>query len=442
MWAGRRGGAHRRGAGSRVLPGHRGTARPPPGAPAPTPCTPATASCPSAPTSPRPARRAGLVFIGPPPAAIRAMGDKAPAKRRMLAAGVPCAPGLPGRGPERRAPGGRGAGTGPAAAGQGRGRRWRPRHAAGARPPSCRRRWPARGAKRKRLRRRHADAGAADRRRPPHRDPGVRRRPRRAVHLGERDCTAQRRRQKVDRGSALAPGRPGDARRDGPRRGGRGAGGGLPSAPARWSSSSTPHGRHYFLEMNTRLQVEHPVTECITGLDLVEWQLRVAAGEPLPLQQDEVRFKATPSSCGCTPKTPTTAGSRRPGASSAGPLNAAGVRIDHGIAAAARSRPTTTPWWPSSSPMVATATTPSAACARAGRVAADRPDQQRPLPARPAAAPAVPRSAHDHHAAGRVGRRRRAAAAAPGAARRGLALAAALLAGRPAVGRPASRNSS
>ncbi len=233
---------------------------------------------------------AGMVFIGPPASAIKAMGDKAGAKRRMLAAGVPCAPGYldadqsDARLTQEAAKLGVPLLVKAVSGGGGRGMRLvrtldeLPQALTGARREAL----SAFGDDTLMLERlieggRHieiqifADAHGN------------------AVHLGERDCTAQRRRQKV---IEEAPSPVVSAAM----RARMGADAVAAALAVSYCGAGTvefivdAQMNHYFLEMNTRLQVEHPVTECITGLDLVEWQLRVASGERLPLAQEEVTF--------------------------------------------------------------------------------------------------------------------------------------------------------
>ena len=234
---------------------------------------------------------AGLVFIGPPPQAMRAMGDKALAKRRMQDAGVPCAPGYLGAPDDSDAHLlNQGVALGfpllvKATAGGG-GRGMRRADSAEALPAAIE------GARREALSAfgngslmlerlidhgRHIEIQVfADQ----HGN---------AVHLGERDCTAQRRRQKVLEEAPSPIVSP--AMRES-----MGADAVAAALAVGYQGAGTvefmvdAQGKHYFLEMNTRLQVEHPVTEMVTGLDLVEWQLRVAAGEPLPKTQAEIEF--------------------------------------------------------------------------------------------------------------------------------------------------------
>ena len=240
---------------------------------------------------------AGLVFIGPRPESIRAMGLKAESKRLMEQAGVPLVPGYHGKDQDPALLQSEADRIGypvlikASAGGGGKGMRVVQAASEFAEAlASC---------KREAINSFGDDAVLIEKyvQRPRHIEIQVFGDTHgQCVYLFERDCSVQRRHQKVLE-EAPAPGMPAALREK------MGAaavaaaravdyvGAGTVEFIVAQTAYDQPESmQFYFMEMNTRLQVEHPVTEAITGLDLVEWQLRVASGEPLPRQQHELRM--------------------------------------------------------------------------------------------------------------------------------------------------------
>ncbi|ARC88579.1 biotin carboxylase N-terminal domain-containing protein [Rhodovulum sp. MB263] len=292
---------------------------------------------------------AGLTFIGPSARAIRAMGLKDAAKALMEQAGVPVVPGYHGADQDDAHLEGAAEAIGwpvlikAVAGGGGKGMR-KVTH-------------PADFAAALASARSEAQTAFGNRavliekliERPRHIEVQVFGDGREAVHLYERDCSLQRRHQKVIE-EAPAPGMTPEMRaamgaaavRAARAIGYRGAGTVEFIVDA---SDGLRPDRFWFMEMNTRLQVEHPVTEAVTGLDLVEWQFRIAAGEGLPLTQDriplrghafEARLYAEDVAAGFLPATGTLAHLEFP----------QGIRADTGV----RRGDTVSPWY---DPMIA-----------------------------------------------------------------------------------------
>jgi len=279
---------------------------------------------------------AGLVFVGPPASAIRAMGQKDEAKRLMQQAGVPVVPGYQGESQEPGELAAQAKRIGfpllikAVAGGGGKGiRRVDRQHDFAAALESAKREAASSFGDPRVLiesyltKARHiemqvfADAHGN------------------IVHLFERDCSLQRRHQKVIE-EAPAPGMTpelraamGAAAVEAARAVGyRGAG------TVEFIVDATDGlraDRFYFMEMNTRLQVEHPVTEAITGLDLVEWQLRVAAGEKLPLTQSAIRMDGHAFEARVYAEDPANDFRPAPGRIAAVQFPDGNVRIDSGV---------------------------------------------------------------------------------------------------------------
>ncbi len=239
---------------------------------------------------------AGLVFVGPPPEAIAMMGDKVASRRAFAAAGVPVVPGTDSAVSDEEALEvapriGFPLLIKPAAGGGGKGMRQVDRLAdlpaamAAARREAMR----AFGDDRVYLERlilgaRHVEiqllADTAGR----------------VIHLGERDCSLQRRHQKVLE-EAPSPAVTAELRRE------MGKAAVNAARELGYVSAGTvefllaPDGTYHFLEMNTRLQVEHPVTELVTGIDLVKQMLRIASGRPLRIRQEQVDLRGHAIEC-------------------------------------------------------------------------------------------------------------------------------------------------
>ncbi|MCP3063330.1 acetyl-CoA carboxylase biotin carboxylase subunit [Myxococcus sp. K38C18041901] len=280
----------------------------------------------------RACKDAGLVFIGPDAEAITLMGNKRQAKLRMIAAGVPCIPGYEASDADDDALVKEGERIGfplmvKAAAGGG-GRGMRLVHEAsqlkaalkGARSEATN----AFGSgelilERAVINARHVEIQVfAD-------EHGN------AVHLGERDCSVQRRHQKIVEESPSPAVHPLLREKMGQVA--------VTAAKAiAYKGAGTiefllaPNGEFYFMEMNTRLQVEHPVTELITGLDLVEWQLRVASGEKLPRAQEDITWTGHAIEVRLCAEDPANQYAPQAGKLLTWRLpSREGVRIDHGV---------------------------------------------------------------------------------------------------------------
>ena len=282
---------------------------------------------------------AGLVFVGPPPAAMRAMGLKDHAKALMEAAGVPVVPGYHGEQQElaylnreadligypvliKAVAGGGGRGLRRVDAGA---------DFAEALASAQREAMAAFGNARVLIEKyvqapRHIEIQVfADR----HGN---------TIHLNERDCSLQRRHQKVIE-EAPAPGMTpalraefGEAAVKAARAVGY-VGAGTVEFIAD-AAAGLRSGAFWFMEMNTRLQVEHPVTEAITGLDLVAWQFRIAAGEPLPLAQTDVKLDGHAIEARVYAEDPDRGFLPSPGRVAVLELPAGeGIRVDTGVAA-------------------------------------------------------------------------------------------------------------